>query len=339
MGFFDRVVGQFIEVIEWVDDSPNTLVYRFPVYSKEIKMGAQLTVRESQNALFVNEGKVADLFQPGRYPLSTQNLPILTTLRSWSFGFNSPFKAEVYFFNMRQYTDQKWGSANPITVRDPELGAARIRAFGIYAMRIKDPAKFYQQVSGTEGLFTVDGIAGQLRGTIINRFSDLIAESKIPFLDVSAHLEELSKFCQERLTAEFESFGLELTKFLIENVSVPADVEKVIDRKTGMGVVGNEMGKYAQFQAADSIKDAAQNPGGIAGAGVGIGVGVGMGQMFSEAMKGGSSSVVCSKCSKPGPADAKFCAECGQPRVTACPKCKNALSAPAKFCPHCGQAL
>ncbi|MBI4422377.1 MAG: SPFH domain-containing protein [Elusimicrobia bacterium] len=340
MGFFDRAASQFIEIIEWTDDSSDTLAYRFPVQDREIKMGAQLIVRESQNAAFVNEGKLADVFRPGRFELATKNLPVLTALRSWPYGFRSPFKAEVYFFNMRLFTGLKWGTANPITVRDPEFGVARIRAFGLYALKIKDPAKLHRQVSGTSSDFSVSGIEAQLRGSIINRFSDLLAESKIAFVDLASHLEELSAFCRERLQPDFDALGLELARFLVENVSLPAAVEQVVDRKTGMGVVGGDMRQYAQFQAADSIKEAAQNPGGLAGAGAGLGVGLGMGQIFSDALKPGApAGAACGKCGKAAPADARFCPDCGQPRASACPKCKAALSSPAKFCPQCGSAL
>lgn len=337
MGLFS---SQFIDVIEWIDEGSDLLVYRFPDSDREIKMGSQLTVRESQNAAFVNEGKLADVFRPGRYELATKNLPILTTLRSWTHGFNSPFKAEVYFFNMRQFTGLKWGTANPVTVRDPDLGLARVRAFGLYAMRVKDPAKLLRQAAGTSGGYRVAELESQLRGSIVNRFSDLVAESKIPFADLASHLEELSRFGAERLQPDFEPLGLELTRFLIENVSLPASVEQVLDKKTGMGVIGGDMGRYAQFQAADAIKDAAQNPGGLAGAGAGLGVGLGMGQLFSQAVQpsAAGAGVACAKCSKPIPGDARFCPECGAPRVQACPKCKAPASG-GKFCAQCGASL
>lgn len=337
MGLFSN---QFIEVIEWTDEGSDLLVYRFPVANREIKMGAQLTVRESQNAAFVNEGKFADLFRPGRHELTTKNLPVLTTLRSWAYGFNSPFKAEVYFFNMRQFTGLKWGTANPVTVRDPELGMARVRAFGLYAVRVKDPARLLKQVSGTAGEFRLPDLETQLRGSIVNRFSDLLAESKIPFADMSSHLEELSKFCEKRLEPDFDALGLSLERFLVENVSLPSSVEAVLDRKTGMGVIGGDMHKYAQFQAADSIKDAAQNAGGLAGAGAGLGVGMGMGQLFSQVVQPQlPAAAACSGCSKPIPADAKFCPECGQARASSCRACKAPAAAGAKFCAQCGGKL
>ena len=205
MGLLDNIkqqIGsQFIEIIQWLDESDDTLVYRFPVYNQEIKMGAQLTVRENQAALFINEGKAADLFGPGRYEISTQNVPILTTLRGWKYGFQSPFKAEIYFFNTRLYTDLKWGTTNPVMMRDADFGMIRIRAFGTYAMKIADPKVFFNTVVGTQGLTTTDEVTGQLRSIILSKLSDAIAESKIPALDIAAKYDELSAFGKQKLGA------------------------------------------------------------------------------------------------------------------------------------------
>jgi len=287
MGFFDnlknQIGSQFIEIIEWLDDSNNTLVYRFPVYNQEIKMGAQLTVRENQAAIFINEGEVADLFKPGRYELSTQNLPILTTLRGWKYGFQSPFKAEVYFFNTRIFTDLKWGTSNPVMMRDAEFGMIRIRAFGTYALRIADPKEFFKTVVGTQGLTTTEDILGQLRSTIISQFSDIVAESKIAALDLASSYRELSALAQKELGPAFTAFGLELSRFNIDNISLPEEVEAAIDQRTKLGVLGDRLGQYAQMQTAESIKIAAANPGGLAGAGVGIGAGMAMGQAMGGA--------------------------------------------------------
>ena len=272
MGLLDNIkqqIGsQFIEIIQWLDESDDSLVYRFPVYNQEIKMGAQLTVRENQAALFVNEGKAADLFLPGRYELSTQNIPILTTLRGWKYGFQSPFKAEVYFFNTRTFTDLKWGTTNPVMMRDSDFGMIRIRAFGTYAMKIDDPKVFFNTIVGTQGLTTTDEITGQLRSIVLSKLSDAIAESKIPALDIAAKYDELSAFGKEKIGPEFASFGLGLTKFFIENVSLPEEVEQAIDQRTKLGVLGDKMGQFTQMQAAEAIKIAAANPsGGLAGAG------------------------------------------------------------------------
>lgn len=287
MGFFDnlknQIGSQFIEIIEWLDDSTDTLVYRFPVYNQEIKMGAQLIVRENQVAIFVNEGEVADIFKPGRYELSTQNLPILTTLRGWKYGFQSPFKAEVYFFNTRLFSDLKWGTSNPVMMRDSEFGMIRIRAFGTYAIRIADPKAFFNTVVGTQGLTTTDDILGQLRSSIVSHFSDIIGESKIAALDLASSYRELSQLAQKELAPFFTSYGLDLARFVIDNISLPEEVEAAIDQRTKLGVFGDKMHQYAQMQTAESIKVAAANPGGIAGAGVGLGAGMAIGQTMGNA--------------------------------------------------------
>lgn len=287
MGFLDNLKNQlgsqFIEIIEWLDDSNDTLVYRFPVYNQEIKMGAQLIVRENQVALFVNEGEVADLFKPGRYELSTQNIPIMTTLRGWKYGFQSPFKAEVYFFNTRMFTDLKWGTANPVMMRDAEFGMIRMRAFGTYAIKVSDPKEFFKTVVGTQGLTTTDDILGQLRSTIISHFSDAVAESKIAALDLASSYRELADVAKKELAPQFAGFGLELSRFIIDNISLPEEVEAAIDQRTKLGVFGDKMQQYAQMQTAEAIKVAAANPGGIAGAGAGIGAGMAIGQAMGSA--------------------------------------------------------
>ena len=280
----NQLGSQFIEIIQWLDDSNDSMVYRFPVYNQEIKMGAQLTVRENQAALFINEGKAADLFGPGRYELTTQNLPILTTLRGWKYGFQSPFKAEVYFFNTRLFTDLKWGTTNPVMMRDAEFGMIRLRAFGTYAMKVSDPKAFFATIVGTQGLTTTDEITGQLRSTILSRLSDAIAESKIAALDIASKYDELSGHGKQILAPEFSGYGLDLSKFFIENVSLPEEVEAAIDQRTKLGVLGDKMGQYTQLQAADAMKIAAANPGGAAGAGVGIGAGIAMGGMMGGAL-------------------------------------------------------
>ena len=281
MGLFDALRNEFIQIIEWLDDTSNTLVYRFPVHDQEIKMGAQLTVRENQVAIFVNEGEVADIFKPGRYELSTQNMPIMSTLRGWKYGFDTPFKAEVYFFNTRLFTDLKWGTQNPVMMRDTEFGMIRMRAFGTYATRISDPKTFFTTIVGTQHLTTTEEILGQLRSTIISHFSDIVAESKIAALDLASSYRELSELAKKELAPSFESYGLELARFNIDNVSLPEEVEAAIDQRTKLGVLGDRMQQYTQLQTADSIKIAAANPGGVAGAGVGLGAGIAMGQAMT----------------------------------------------------------
>jgi len=311
MGLWDKVKSQFIDVIEWTEDAPDVLVYRFPRADKEIKMGAKLTVRETQYAVFVNEGQVADIFAPGLHELSTKNLPILTTLRSWPYGFNSPFKAEVYFFNLRQFTDVKWGTANPISLRDPEIGPVRVRAFGNFSFTLRDPREFIK-VSGTRERTTVEDVAGQLRTAVVNRFTDIIANSKIPFLDMASRVDQTGQLCQARLAPDFAAFGLALNGFLIENFSLPPEVEKMLDKRSSMGII-SDLQKYTQFEVANSIQTAAANTGGMAGMGVGMGAGIAMGQTFAQALGGQPAKAVCAQCQKANEKDAKFCSNCGQP--------------------------
>jgi membrane protease subunit (stomatin/prohibitin family) len=316
MGLFDNIktqIGnqmgsQFIEIIQWLDDARDSLVYRFPVYNQEIKMNAQLTVRENQVALFINEGKAADLFTPGRYQLTTENMPILTTLRGWKYGFQSPFKAEVYFFDTRLFTDLKWGTTNPVMMRDAEFGMIRLRAFGTYAMKIADAKAFFAAIVGTAGLTTTEEITGQLRSTILSRLSDAIAESKIAALDLASKYDELSVHGKQILAPEFSAYGLELSKFFIENVSLPEEVETAIDQRTKLGVLGDRMGQYTQLQAADAMKIAAANPGGAAGAGIGIGAGIAMGGAMGQAMTSGMGTPPAPGMFPPPPAGAGFAA-------------------------------
>ena len=312
MGLLDNLKqqmgSQFIEILQWLDDTNDSLVYRFPVYNQEIKMNAQLTVRENQAALFINEGKAADLFRPGRYQLTTQNMPILTTLRGWKYGFQSPFKAEVYFFNMRFFTDLKWGTTNPVMMRDAEFGMIRLRAFGTYAMKISDPKAFFATIVGTQGLTTTDEITGQLRSTILSRLSDAIAESKIAALDIASKYDELSSHARADSRPRVPGYGLELSKFFIENVSLPEEVEAAIDQRTKLGVLGDRMGQYTQLQAADAMKVAAANPGGAAGAGVGIGAGIAMGGMMGGALASGMGGPPPAPGAPPPPAGLGFAA-------------------------------
>ena len=281
MGFIKNIVtSQLIDVIEWKDDTQNTMVHRYDMNGKEIMMGAQLTVRESQIAVFVNEGQLADVYQPGRYELTTQNMPIMTALKSWKFGFNSPFKADLYFVNTKQFLDRKWGTSNPVMMRDAEFGMIRIRAFGVFAFRVTNAETFLKEVFGTSSMFTVEDVEGQIKRTLVSGLSDAIAESKIPALDLAANYEELSQYAMKALNPKVEALGLSLTSFVIENISLPEEVEKSIDKRTSMGVVG-DLNKYSQYQAAEAMREAANTPnGGMAGMGVGMGAGAAMGQMF-----------------------------------------------------------
>ncbi len=345
MGIFSKLRGQFIDVIEWTDSSSNTMVYRFDDGNKEIMMGAQLTVRESQVAVFVNEGQIADIFQPGRYELSTQNMPMLTMLKSWKYGFNSPFKSEVYFVNTRQFIDQKWGTSNPVMMRDAEFGMIRIRAFGVYAFRVADPAVFLREVFGTSDFYTVEGVEGQIKRTIVSALSDVIAQSKIPALDLAANYDELSEFALASIAPRLTGLGLKLESIVIENISLPPEVEKAMDTRTSMGVMG-DLDRYTKFQAAEALRDAARNEGGLAGAGAGIGAGMAMGQMMQQAMQPGQPAAQqpqqqltpCVACGAGIRAGSRFCPECGEPqaKATHCTACGKPLAPGAKFCAECG---
>ena len=284
MGLFNKLRNEFIDIIEWTDNTSDTMIWRFPRYQSEIKNGAQLTVRESQIAVLVNEGKFADIYKPGRHVLNTENMPILTTLMGWKYGFNSPFKVDVYFVNTKQFLNIRWGTQNPIMMRDPEFGPIRMRAFGSYCFRVnEDPTKFIFNVAGTDGNFTTESITEQLRNFVITKFTDHLAESKIAALDMAANLNEFSASLTEGLKDDFAEYGLELTKFLVENISLPEAVEQALDRRTSMGVIGN-MNTYTQMQFADSLKDSAANGGGSpAGDAMGMGMGFAMaGQMANQ---------------------------------------------------------
>jgi len=280
MGLF---TNEFIDLIEWVDNTTDTLVWKFPRFQNEIKMGAKLTVRESQQAVFMNEGKIADVFQPGLYSLQTQNMPILTTLMGWKYGFNSPFKADVFFASTRQFVDQKWGTKNPITLSDSRFGMFELRAFGSFAFRIVDAGKFLKEVTGTETTYTTEEICGQLRSMIVTKFSSAVAGSNFPVEKLAANLDELSQLCSDRLNVIFDSYGLKITQFYIENVSMPDDVKKEIFDYSRLNTI--DMQKLTQFRTAQSIDDAAKNPG-LAGTGVGLGVGLGVGKLMTDAMTG-----------------------------------------------------
>lgn len=283
MSLWKSIKGELIDIIEWLDDSHSSLVWRFPRHDNEIKNGAKLVVREGQSAVFVNEGQLADVFPPGTYTLETANLPILSTLKGWKYGFDSPFKAEVYFVSTRQFTDLKWGTKNPVMLRDPEFGPVRIRAFGTYAMRAKDPADIIREIVGTNAHFTTDDITNQLRNLVVSRFVDNVAESKLAVLDLAANYDEFGSQVKEKIQPEFEAYGLELTTLLIENISLPPAVEEALDKRTSMGVIGN-LGAYTQFQAANAMEQAAQNPGGMASGGMGMGMGFAMANQMGQAM-------------------------------------------------------
>lgn len=283
MAIWDKFRGELVDIIEWLDPSSNTMVHRFERHGNEIKHGAKLTVREGQVAVFIREGKIADVFDPGMYTLDTKNLPIISTLESWRHGFESPFKAEVYFISTRRVTNLKWGTKNPIMLRDAEFGPLRLRMFGTYCVRVSDPVTFIKEIVGTDGTFTTEEITAQLRNLIVARFSDLVAESKIPALDLAANYDEFGRFASERLHPDFEAYGLDVSSLLVENISLPPAVEEVLDKRTSMGVIGN-LQQYTQFQAANAMEAAADNPGGNAAGGMGMGMGFAMANQMAQSL-------------------------------------------------------
>jgi membrane protease subunit (stomatin/prohibitin family) len=283
MGIWNMIKGELIDIIEWTDDSSDTMVYRFYKPDNEIKNGAKLVVREGQTAAFVNEGQLADVFVPGTYTLTTQNIPILSKLRGWKFGFDSPFKAEVYFVSTRVFTDRKWGTKNPIMLRDAEFGMVRLRAFGTFAVRAKYPPVFLRELVSTSSRFTIDEIEDQLRDLVTSRFADAVGSSKISALDLAGNYGQIADYVNQRIQPEFAALGLELVKLLVENISLPPEVEAAMDKRTSMGVIGN-LQAYTQFEAANALGDAAKNPGGLGSAGVGLGAGYVIAQQLGSAL-------------------------------------------------------
>jgi membrane protease subunit (stomatin/prohibitin family) len=322
--FGQFLAKQFIRVIEWNEPVDGILAYRFPMQDMEIENGGQLTVSESQMAAFVNEGKIADVFGPGLHTLNTRNLPVLTDLMNWDKAFESPFKSEVYFFSTRLQIDQKWGTATPITIRDKEFGAVRIRCFGIYSYRIVDPRVFFNQVSGTRDTYFAGDLEGQLRDTIVARMTEIFASSDLAFLDMTANQAALAGKITEQMKPAFAALGLELNQFAVENISLPEELQKILDQRIGMNMVG-DLGRFTQFEAAESLDIAAANTGGAAGMGMGLGAGAAVAQVMSSSLKPTPGAAVTA--STQTASAAKFCTECGKP-----------VAQGAKFCAECGHA-
>ena len=349
MGLLDFIKRQFIDIIQWTEDSDEILAWRFPMRDLEIQQGAQLTVRETQVALFVHQGRPADLFGPGQHTIRTQNIPLLTDLAHWDKLFESPFKSEVYFFSTRLRLNQKWGTSHPITIRDREFGAVRLRAFGIYTFRIATPRVFYQKVSGTRDTYAIGDLEGQLRSSAVAVLTDHFAESHVPFLDMAANQVELGAAVADKLGPMFADLGLSLESFQVQNVSLPEALQKRLDERIGMGVVG-DIGRYTRFQTAQSIPVAAANEGGVAGAGAGLGAGIAMGQAMGQAMSqlttpAGAGQAApptsprtgaCGRCAGTVPPGARYCPACGAAQALTCARCNTQLDRPSKFCPECG---
>ena len=350
MGIRDFLAKQFIDVIQWTEPQDGILAYRFPMQDMEIQNGGKLTVRESQMAAFVNEGQVADVFSPGLYTINTRTLPLLTNLMNWDKAFQSPFKSDVYFFSTRLQTNQHWGTANPITIRDKEFGAVRLRGFGIYSYRVSDPRTFYTKVSGTRDVFQVPDIEGQLRNTIVGVMTNTFGASNVPFLDMAANQTALGQQIAEHLKPVFADLGLALDSFVVENLSLPDELQKRLDERIGMGMVG-DMGRYTQFQVAQSVPIAAGNEGagGTAGIGAGLGAGLAMAQSMMNAIHPGGSAppagappagpgTAPSAGSPAGPAPGAAPEAAAGAETKFCLNCGKSIPRKAKFCPECGGA-
>lgn len=345
MGWFR---SQMWKVLEWKDDSKDTMVYRFDMQGKEIMSGSQLTVRESQVAVFVHQGKIADVFGPGQHKLTTKNLPILSGIGSIWYQGESRFKAELYFVNAKQFVDCKWGTNNPVAMRDKEFGMIRIRAFGNYAFRVTDAAAFLREIFGSNGRYKVQDIEGNIKNILVSQMSDTIAESGISALDMAMNYQEFGNMIRDNAQVKLAQIGLTLTDFNVINISFPETVEKAIDERSSLGILADQMSTYTQKKAADALGDAAKNSG-TAGAFMGMGVGLGAGGLAGSAFGAASNnkpaaakgSKFCPECGASISDSAKFCPECGQKLATGnvCPACGAAVSAGAKFCPECGEKL
>ncbi|MBQ9795918.1 MAG: SPFH domain-containing protein [Clostridia bacterium] len=349
MGFFKK---QLLEVIEWIDESKDTIVYRYPLNNREeIMNSSTLVVRPSQTAVFVHKGQICDVFAPGTYKLATENIPFLTKLLSLPTGFNSPIKAEVYFVNTKQFNGLRWGTQNPIMMRDKDFGNVRLRGFGTYSFKVVDVKKFMEEVFGTNALYTVTDITNHNRPLIIQGITDVLGEGKISALDLAANYKEFADEIKKRTNVEFLNLGMKLTGVVIENISLPEEVEKALDEKTRLGMMENHLDTYTRLKAADAIGDAAKNEGngGLAGLGIGLGSGTMLGQMFVQNLANKpahkvvptvENGKVCT-CGATNPAKAKFCSECGSKLATKayCSHCGAEVKKNAKFCSECGTKL
>lgn len=349
MGWFK---SQMWKVLEWADDSKDTMVYRFDMQGKEIMCGSQLTVRESQVGVFVHQGKLADIFMPGRHKLETANIPILSGLGALLYQDRQPrFKAELYFVNTKQFTDQKWGTTSPITMRDADFGVIRIKAFGNFSFKVSDPAVFLKEVFGTNSKYMVSDIVGNLKNVLVTVMSDTIAESKVPALDMASNMIEFGEMVKSNAVTKFASLGLLLCDFNIANINFPESVEKALDERSSLGILGDKMGTYTQKKAADALGDLAKNTG-SAGTFMGVGLGNMAGGMMGQTMtnlgnaqdtpkqSAQGKGKFCSQCGATIKASAKFCPECGVPvKAGGCPQCGADIKDSAKFCPECGTKL
>lgn len=347
MGLFDFIKGEFIEVVHFEDESQDTMVYKFPIKGKQqIKENAQLIVRPSQMAIFVYEGKIADVYEPGKYSLNTDTMPIMTTLSNWKTLFENHFKTDVYFINMKQFINQKWGTTNPIMMRDADFGILRLRGFGVFSFRVEEPVSFLKEVFGSNKFYTVNEVNEHLKSLVVSSVSDVLAEAGIPAIDLATQYDEIGRVAQARILERFSVYGLTISDFVIENLSLPESVEEAIDKRTQMGALG-DLNQYMKFQTAEAIRDAAKNEGGgMASMGAGMGAGMGIGNMMAGAMAGKGTDttekeapkvmVRCQDCGHLVDENAKFCADCGASMVKKCAECGASLVGNPKFCPECG---
>lgn len=351
MGLFSK--KQLLKVIEWNDNTTNTMVYRYPLTDRdEIMNSSTLVVRPSQVALFIHKGQIADVFAPGTYKLSTENIPIITKLLSLPTGFDSRIKAEIYYVNTKQITGIKWGTSNPIMMRDNDFGNVRVRAFGVFSYKVENPKTFMEEMFGTNAVYTSEDVNNQMKPVVIQSFADAVAESQISALDLAANYREFSSTIIEAAQGDFEKFGLKLCTMVVENISLPEEVEKALDERTKLGVLSDKMGTYTQYQAANAMRDAANNPNGsnFAAMGVGLGAGATIGGTLGQALASAkdtpkeevkTGTKKCVKCGADIPIKAKFCPECGesQPTNKFCSNCGAKVASDAKFCPECGNKL
>lgn len=343
----------FLKIIEWADDSKNTLVYKYPFKNggREVNQKSKLIVRESQEAIFVHKGKICDVFPAGTYNLNTEIFPILSKLAGWKYGFQTPISVDVYFINVKQFTGIKWGTANPIAMRDPEFGMIRVKGYGSFAFKVYDSGVFLKELFGTSSSFVTSDITDWLKTMLVSALTDSLGESKVSALDLAGNTLEFNEIVKHTIQDKFKEIGLMLTNLFIENMSVPEEVEKAIDERSKLGILGDKTDVMMKISAAEALKEAAKNPGmggAFMGAGMGMGAGVGMGGIMAEAFKSNnnaqqekpkSATVTCPKCGATVNAGAKFCSECGEKLAAKkfCPECGAEVKASAKFCPECGQ--
>lgn len=344
MGFFKR---QLLKVIEWTDNTTETIVYRYPMDDRdEIMNGCQLVVRPSQTAILVSSGQIADVYGEGTHKLTTSNMPILTKLAGWKYGFDSPFKAEVYYINTKQFINQKWGTPSKVTLRDSEFGYVRLGARGMYTFKIKSPTVFMREIFGTNRDYQTESLKEYFKSIVITGFSDVIGESKIAAIDLPSKYREISDSIKEEVQKDFDAIGVELVNLLVENISLPEEVEKAIDQRASVGAMSGKMNEFTQYQTAQAIRDAANNPNGgsgFAGVGVGLGAAMAMGNAMNQANNNQQvqqqSTLTCANCGKQIASDAKFCSNCGTPvnATKYCSNCGNKIEQGAKFCSKCGK--